>query len=195
MLPIQTSELCPLSTRLLPKELSHAFGLADDTYDSQQTTQAAATPAVHAPVSTPAHVPVAQAGSSAADAQRKRKATEQQQQHNGPAPAASAPGNAPRPAASLTHSFLGAAAHTAPVHAAQGAQSALSQQQQATSGISAGLQQQPALQAAAAMVGGQLRGFPAAYISPHGLLPYGQQAVAALPTLSGRHVFGRLTRR
>jgi hypothetical protein len=185
-LPIQTSELCPLTTRLIPKELSHAFGIADEqTYDSRSGPASDPSPAAAAPVGTPAELPTpAQAGSNVA-AMQKRKAPDQQQQQAAVmlAPAAAgAASSMQQPAASITQSFNGAAASTAPMQASSMLQGQ-SASQQATSNISAGLQQQTALQAA--VVGGQLRGFPAAYISPHGLLPYGQQAVAAMPHLSG----------
>jgi hypothetical protein len=185
-LPIQTSELCPLTTRLIPKELSHAFGIADEqTYDSRNGPASDPSPAAAVPVAAGLERAVsAQAGRNIA-ALQKRKAPDQQQQQAAVMPAQIAASSMQQPAASVTQSLNGAAASTAPIQASSMLQGQ-SASQQATSNITAGLQQQSALQAAAAVVGGQLRGFPAAYISPHPLLPYGQQAVAALPHLSGK---------
>lgn len=169
-LPLNTSELCPLTTRLLPKELSHAFGIADEqSYDSRghQPGQPSAAPAP-APVITSAEAAAVQPASSTGAAQLKRqRAPEQQQQQT--AVGTTAASNAQQP--SLPQSVNVTVSHATP--------SSQQQQQATSSSISAGLQQQ------AALVGGQLRGFPAAYISSHSLLPYAQQTVAALPHLSG----------
>lgn len=172
-LPVSTSDLCPLTTRLLPKELTHAFGIADEqTYDSRAEQRAEPPPAAAAdPVEALIDAAAAQAGSNAGG-QHKRKAPEQQQSAGMPAASA---GNIQQPATSVPQSANVAAAQTASMQAPS------TSQQQAVSSISAGLHQA----AAAAVVGGQLRGFPAAYISPHTLLPYGQQAVAAVSHLSG----------
>lgn len=181
MSTLNTSDLCPLTTRLLPKELSHAFGVADERcYDSreQQNEQPSAAAAA-APVASLVDVADAQAGSNAG-AQLKRKASEQQQ---GGMPAAVPASSVQQPAASLPQSGNVTVSQTAPLHGGSLMQAPSTSQQQATSNISAGLQQ-------AAVVGGQLRGFPTAYISSHSLLPYAQQTVAALPHLSGRQAMG-----
>lgn len=189
MLPIQASELVPLTTRLLPKELSHAFGIADDTYDSNAEHAPGRAAAAPAPVITSVAITNAQAGSNVAAAQQKRSAPEATARQPAAAamPAQTATGAANKGQyAAVTQALAVSTPQPAPVHPSSVMQGPSVSQQQATSSISAGLQQQPALQATAAVVGGRLRGFPAAYISPHPLLPYGQQAVAALPHLSGR---------
>lgn len=172
-LPLNTSELCPLTTRLLPKELSHAFGIADEqSYDSRedQPGRPSAAPAP-APAIKSAEAAAVQPASSTGAAQLKRQhAPEQQQQQTAVGTTAAGPA-----ASNAQHSSLPQSVNVTVAHAASSSQ----QQQQATSSsISAGQQQ-------AALVGGQLRGFPAAYISSHPLLPYAQQTVAALPHLSG----------
>lgn len=158
-LPLNTSDLCPLTTRLLPKELSHAFGIADEqSYDSRGEQSG------HP--SAPADAAAVQPTSSTGAAQLKRQHAPEQQQQQQTGVGTTAAGQAATSNAQQPQTV----SHAAPS----------SQQQQATSSsISAGLQQQ------AALVGGQLRGFPAAYISSHPLLPYAQQTVAALPHLSG----------
>ena len=180
-LPIQTSDLCPLNTRLLPRELSHAFGIADEGNFDSRGGQPGDQPAAAAagPIPASAEGAPAQAGSLAGQ-QLKRKAPEQQQEDP---KAAAAAGNVQAAASMPASAAAAAAAQSAPLHSSssmlQGP--ATSQQQQATSSISAGLGLQQ--QAVAAVVGRQIHGYPAAYVS-HPLL-YGQQAVAALPHLAG----------
>jgi hypothetical protein len=183
-LPIQTNELCPLTTRLLPKELSHAFGIADEgTFDSRPAPSAdQKTSAAAVAVSRQAEPAPAQPGSNAG-AQHKRKAAEQQQQQQ--QAAASEPqqaaSNVQQPSVPQPQPMGASAAQTAPLQASSSMlQVPSSSAQQTTSSVSAGLQHA----VVAAVAGRQIHGFPAAYVSPHSLL-YGQQAVAALPHLAG----------
>lgn len=175
-LPLNTSDLCPLTTRLLPKELSHAFGIADEQSSDSRGDQPgllSAAPAP-APAITSAEAAAVQPASSTGAAQLQRQHAPEQQQQTAVGTTAAGPAASNAQHQSLPQSVNVTVAHAAP--------SSQQQQQQATSSsISAGLQQQ------AALVGGQLRGFPAAYISSHPLLPYAQQTVAALPHLSGRY--------
>lgn len=183
-LPVQTNELCPLTTRLLPKELSHAFGIADEgTFDSRPAPSADQKPAAAAAAVSAQAEPAPTQPSSNAGAQHKRKAAEQQQQQQQAAPSESqqAASNVQQPTVPQLQPMGTAAGQTATLQASSSMlQVPSTSAQQTTSSVSAGLQHA----VAAAVAGRQIHGFPAAYVSPHSLL-YGQQAVAALPHLAG----------